>query len=234
MNLASPAIAEVSFIILAALVFYAGSKRYGALRTGVFLAGALLWTALLENFAVLNGGYTYYAYSGLIYPGYPGYLFWVGTVPLWILLGWFVFAMSAYVLFHDVLLSNRSTVVQATAAGLFALNIDLMMDPAATGNNLWVWLAGSFRTLGIPLFNYIGWFILIFLYYVIVSTTLFDTPPMAVLGRAEERLFGRLDAARPGPDLRRFVFRVVVLEVLVIAFLYYLSNFLDFIAHSVL
>lgn len=233
-NAASPLVAEAVFVLLAVAVFYASSKRYGAYRTGVFLGGAILWTAFLENFAVLNGGYTYYSYEGQLFPGFPGYLFWVGTVPLWILLGWFVFSMSGYVIFHDILLRGRSTLVQATAAGLFAVDIDLMMDPAAYGNGLWVWLAGSFPFLGIPLFNFIGWFLLIFLYFAIAKNTIFTNGRLPGLGWLEERLFGEPHPDAPAPDLRRFILRTVVIELLVIAFLYSLSNFLDYLARSVL
>ena len=229
-SVAAPILAELGFIVLAVVMFYAGTKRYGAYRTGLFLAGAILWTAILENFAVLQGGYTYYSYADQLLLHYPGYLFWVGTVPLWILLGWFVFAMAAYIIFSDLLLPNRRIVVQAAAAGLFALNIDLMMDPAAVANNLWVWLSGSFRLLTVPLFNWVGWFLLIFFYYIIAQKTIFSNQPMPVLSEVETRIFGGGRMEGGDPDLRRFAFRVVVVEVFVIVVLYSLSSFLDFLA----
>jgi len=49
LNVASPAIAELGFVVLAVLVFYAGRKRFGTLRTSVFFAGSILWTGPLRE-----------------------------------------------------------------------------------------------------------------------------------------------------------------------------------------
>ncbi|MGI0090127.1 MAG: hypothetical protein ACREBS_00315 [Nitrososphaerales archaeon] len=87
MTVVIPVISELGFVIVAAVVFYGASKRYGTQKAGIFLAGSVLWTASLENFAVLRGAYTYYSYAGQLYQGYPGYLMWVGLVPLWVVLG---------------------------------------------------------------------------------------------------------------------------------------------------
>jgi uncharacterized membrane protein len=220
-----PVFAEFAFIFIAAAVFYAGSKRYGPYKTGIFLLGSVLWTAPLENFAVLKGAYTYYTYAGILLPHYPGYLFWVGFVPLWIVLGWFVFAMSGFLLFHNVVLPHKRALFQAVASGLFALNIDLMMDPIASSNGLWVWTTNIMDILGIPLFNYVGWFMLIFLYDLIAEHTIFNAKPMRVIGGLERLLFRKPRPAE-GPDLGRFVYRTIVLEIFLIVFLTVLNDVL--------
>jgi uncharacterized membrane protein len=229
-NLASPVVAELGTILLAAALFYVASKRYGAIKTSVFLAGAVLWTALLENLSVVAGEYTYYNYSNQLFPQYPGYLFWVGAVPLWILLGWFVIVMSGYIIFHDILLPRRRGLVQAAASGLFALNVDLMLDPSASANGLWVWLTGSFRLLGVPVINFFGWFLLVFCYYFIAQNTIFNSRPLIFLGRVERSIFGGVESDGGRPDLRRFIFRIIVLELVVFAVLFYFSAFLDYLA----
>lgn len=229
-SLAAPVVAELGTIALAAVVFYAAGKRYGTFKAGVFLAGAIVWTAIIENLSAIAGEYTYYHYSNLLAPQYPGYLFWVGEVPLWILLGWFVLAMSGFVIFHEVLLPDRSAVIQAAASGLLAVNVDLMLDPAASSNGLWVWLSGSFLYLGVPLINFLGWFLLIFFYDIIAQHTIFNNRPLPVLDSFEEAIFGRAGEGGGGPDLRRFLFRIVVIEVLIFVALYSLSGLLDAVA----
>jgi uncharacterized membrane protein len=225
MNAYLPVFAEFAFIFIAAAVFYAGSKRYGPYKTGIFLLGSVLWTAPLENFAVLKGAYTYYTYAGLLLPHYPGYLFWVGFVPLWIVLGWFVFAMSGFLIFHNLVLPYKRAVFQAAASGLFALNIDLMMDPIASSNGLWVWTTNIIDIVGIPLFNYVGWFMLIFLYDLIAEHTIFNNKPMRLFGGLERVAFRKPNIGE-GPDLRRFVLRTVLLEIFLIVFLTLLNDVL--------
>jgi uncharacterized membrane protein len=224
-NVAIPVFAEFAFIFIAATVFYAGTKRYGAFKTSIFLLGSVLWTAPLENFAVLKGAYTYYSYAGILLPHYPGYLFWVGFVPLWIVLGWFVFAMSGFLIFHNVVLPGRRALYQAAASGLFALNIDLMMDPIASSNGLWVWTTNIMDILRIPLFNYVGWFMLIFFYDLIAEHTIFNNKPLRIVGRLE-RVLLRKDKGGEGPNLGRFVFRIIVLEIFLIVFLTVLNDVL--------
>jgi len=210
-------------IAIALLVFYAGSRAYGPHKTWVFLAGAILWTAPLENFAAAQHGYTYYGYAGAFLQGYPGYLFWVGLVPFWILLGWFVIALSCYVISHEVLLRGRRALVQAAFSGLLALNIDLLMDPIASANRLWIWTAGSFPFLGVPLFNFAGWFMLIFFFDLISNHTIFRNAPMRVVSGAERYL---PKPRSDGPiDLRRLATRILLLEGFVIVALWVLANY---------
>lgn len=234
LNTLSPVIAELGFAILAAFVFLAGCKRFGRLRTSVFFLGSILWTGPLENFAVLRGAYTYYGYANLVYPHYPGYLMWLGVLPFWIVLGWFVFAMSGFLIFHDVLLTKKRALFQAGASGLFAVNIDLMMDPIASSNSLWIWLTGSFKLFGVPLFNFVGWFLLIFIYDLIAQHTIFHSRPMRGLSRLERLLFRHPQPTDDRIDGKRLVFRIVAMETVVIIFLTLLTTFIDYIAYNVL
>ena len=233
LNLASPAVAELSFVALAVVVFWAGARTFGRTRAAVFLLGSVLWTAPVENFAVLRGAYTYYGYAGKILPNYPGYLMWVGLVPFWVVLGWFVFAMSGFLIFHGVLLTKRRALLQAAASGIFAVNIDLMMDPVASSNALWVWLTASFKVVGTPLFNLVGWFLLIFFYDLIARHTIMDSKPMPGLSRVEALVFRPRAGPGSGIDSRRLVFRILVLETVVIVLLALLTPFIDYLAFTV-
>ena len=229
-SFAPPVIAELGTIVLACVLVYAAGKRFGYVKTIIFLGGAILWTALIENLSVVAGEYTYYDFANKLIQGYPGYLFWVGAVPLWVLLGWFVLAMSGFVIFHEILLPQRRALFQAAASALLAVNVDLMLDPAASANSLWVWLSGYYRYLGVPVVNFLGWFLLIFFYDIIAGHTIFRSSPLPVLSRIERAVFGELNEGSPVPDLRRFAFRLVVLEILIFGALYYFAGFLDFIA----
>ncbi|HVB12608.1 MAG TPA: carotenoid biosynthesis protein [Nitrososphaerales archaeon] len=228
MTIAIPIFAELAFVFIAAAVFYAGTRRYGAFKTGIFLAGSVLWTAPLENFAVIKGAYTYYSYAGVLLPNYPGYLMWVGLVPLWIVLGWFVFAMSGFLIFHNVVLPGRRALFQAAASGLFALNIDLMMDPIASSNGLWIWTQNIVDILGVPLFNFVGWFLLIFFYDLIAEHTIFNNKPLKVVSKLEV-LIPLKYRGGGGPNPRLFVFRVIILEIFLIVFLTVLNDVLSVI-----
>lgn len=227
---AIPIIAELAFVLIAASVYYAGVMKFGLYKTSIFLLGSVLWSAPLENFAVLKGAYTYYHYAGVLLPNYPGYLMWVGLVPLWIVLGWFTFAMSGYLIFHGVAFPAKRALIQATASGLFALNIDFIMDPIASSNGLWVWTANIGDILGVPLFNFIGWFLLIFFYDIIAEHTIFNDKPFKVFETIERIISRKKQIPGEGPNLGRFVFRVIILETFLIVFLTLLNDVLTAIA----
>jgi uncharacterized membrane protein len=59
--------------------------------------------------------------------------------------------------------------------GLLAMNLDLMVDPSAVRNLWWAWPQAetlatqqtTFWILGIPVTNFIGWFLLIFFFAIL-------------------------------------------------------------------
>jgi len=208
-----PVGAELGTIVIAFVVAFAGVKAYGKERAAYFLAGSVLWTSIIENLGVIDKSYTYYTYAGLFGPNYSGYLFWVGQVPLWIELGWVVVALSLFVLIHEVLLPGRSPFLQAAVAGLFAVNIDLLIDPVAVANNLWMWINPSVYMLGVPAYNFAGWFCLIFFYDLLFNYTILQNKPVAVLGRIEG-LFLR-DRYTSNAKTARFAFRLIVTILMV-------------------
>lgn len=209
-----PVGAELGTVIIASLAAYAGVKSYGKSQAAYFLAGSVLWTSIIENLGVIDHSYTYYTYAGLFGAHYSGYLFWVGQVPLWIELGWVIVAISLFILFHEVILPGRSAILQAAAAGLFAVNIDLLIDPVAVANNLWQWINPSIYVLGVPVYNWVGWFCLIFFYDLLFNYTVLQSKPVPLLGRIEG--FFLRDRYVGGAMPIRFAFRLVV-TILVVA-----------------
>jgi len=121
---------------------------------------------LEENFWIIighaSGQDTYY------FNPYNYYL-WFGTVPLSVCIGWFFIAYGM-VFIISKLLPTRGIFTRATLGGLLAMNLDLMIDPIAVRNVWWVWpqaTDATFWILGIPFTNFVGWFLLIFLFAIL-------------------------------------------------------------------
>src|SRR5215831_21273644 len=124
---AYPLLVELGFYAIFVGSVYATLQRFGSRVTQMLLIGATLWSAFIENFIVLNGGYDYYSYAT---KNFPGYIAWVGVVPLWIILGWFSMTALSYIL-TDTILPGRSTYIRSLFAASISLNIDLLLDPVA-------------------------------------------------------------------------------------------------------
>ena len=225
-----PVGAETGTIMIAFIAAFAGVKVYGKERAAYFLAGSVLWTSIIENLGVIDKSYTYYTYAGIFNSHYAGYLFWVGQVPLWIELGWVIVAISLFIFFHEVLLPGRSPLLQAACAGLFAVNIDLVIDPVAVANNLWQWINPSVYILGVPIYNFVGWFCLIFFYDLLFNYTILQSKPVAILGRIEG-IFLK-ESYTSNSKSARFAFRLVVTILAVAILLTIIANVLMAIAKS--
>lgn|SRR5487761_425515 len=220
MVILTPIIAEFGAILVAGLVLYAAVKRYGR-RTGlIIIICSIIWTTPIETLGVSGGDYTYLAYSGVLTPGYPGYLFWVGIVPLWVTLGWFIVSLSSFMIFHDILCRKRRALVSALLAGLLAVNVDLMIDPVASSNKLWVWIQPGLNLFGVPLYNFTGWFLMIFFFDLIIWHTITGVHPIKPLSFIENKLFSFKDKLPSKTNLRQWTkllaVRMVLFEIIVI------------------
>lgn len=158
-------------ILLAVLCFYHGYKTFGWWKTTLFLIGSFLFTSLEENVWILIG---YYSGTPTYYFSPEGYYLWFGVCPFSVALGWFFIAYSM-VYIASKLFKNNSVYTRATIGGLLAMNLDLMIDPIAVRNLWWAWPQAAtpeaqqttFWILGIPVTNFIGWFLLIFLFAIL-------------------------------------------------------------------
>lgn len=212
-------IAELGAFLIAGFVFYGLKLRYGLTVALFFLLGSIVWTTPLETLGISTGSYTYSAFAGSLYAGYPGYFVWIGIVPLWIEMGWFIVSASSFMIFHDVLLPKSRTVAVAVVAGLFAVNLDLLIDPVASSNKMWEWLGPSLNIIGIPLYNYVGWFLMIFLYDIIIWNTIITFKQIKILSAIEKRLFSIKDTVSSvslGKRATGFLFRMLVFEIVAI------------------
>jgi uncharacterized membrane protein len=231
MNIATPIIAEFGTILLTVAIAYAGVKTYGKEKTIFFLLGAVLWSGLLENLSVLQGSYNYYAYKGMLGSWFQGYFFWLGLAPLWIELAWGVVALSLFIIIREVLLPGKSPVVQAALAGLLAVNMDFIIDPIAVASRLWDWLVPSIYVLGVPLHNWVGWFMVVFFYYLIFDYTILDSRPIFILGRIERYFLPTRSSL--GVKTARFAFRIIVINFFVIIVLTIMEDGLAMLSHVV-
>lgn len=150
------------------------------MATGVAFAGVVLgyiwWrfgAADMLAFAILSGGFTAimdllsaFAAKNYVYPG---------QSPLWvtafIFCGWIGMCGSSLLIAEGILcrrgediLTGRGMWWQAPLlTAMIAVVTDLFMDPVAVAAGYWVWLKEANLYFGIPLLNFVGWFVLMLL-----------------------------------------------------------------------
>lgn len=215
-------LADLVPVLLAGLCFLHAWRRLGPYLAVMFLAGSFFFTGLEENVWVFIGRYmhllaqaspelgsgagTYYFTRGF---------FWWFEIPAYICLGWF-FIAYACVHVSNLLLRGRGIAARAALGGFLAMNFDLWLDPVQVHPawRSWVWLTNEpVRVLSIPLTNFAGWFLLIFLFAL-----------------AFDRLPGMLERLGPARAARRFFLALAGLEAALLAgFLAYGALALKFI-----
>jgi hypothetical protein len=84
--------------------------------------------------------------------------------------------------------------------------------------------------LGVPIYNWAGWFCLIFFYDLLFNYTILQNKPVVILGRVEG-LFLK-DRYTSGAKSARFAFRLVVTILAVAVFLTIVSNALIAVAKA--
>lgn len=172
----SQIIYESLVYILAAICIYHGFKTFGRWKTLLFFFGSFFYTGFEENIMIISGK----IFSDPVIPGFPetyafnytNYTLWILAVPLVVYVAWFVVAYSAV---HIATYIFKSGIVkQAALGGLIAMEMDMMIDPIAVRYSWWGWFAGEHDAIwilgqpgydfGIPISNFLGWFLLIFLF----------------------------------------------------------------------
>jgi putative membrane protein len=137
-----------------------GSQNLGWKRTLLLLLLTFSVSLLFECLGVLTG----MVYGPYHYTDKLGYKF-LGLVPLLIPVAWFMVTYPSYVIANRVVPSIKSSWVWRLAvAGVGAVVMtawDLVMDPMMVAGDHWVWeQAGAY--FGIPLHNYLGWWLTTF------------------------------------------------------------------------
>lgn len=171
-NLLAQFLGDLFTILLSVLCFVHGRRHYGFWMASCFLIGSFAFTGIEESLWILSGRF----FGGTVHNPlgetfYGTYWFtrgglWFIETPIIACLGWFFIAYSC-VLTAGKVFPKMNLWGRATIGGLIAMGIDLWQDPVQTAPEImsWVWAKGDFFLLfGIPHYNFLGWFLLIFLF----------------------------------------------------------------------
>ncbi|MHA2390406.1 MAG: carotenoid biosynthesis protein [Promethearchaeota archaeon] len=158
-------------IILSSILIYHGIKTQGKFKTICFFYGSIIFSGLEECMWILTGRFNILPFETYFFTR--GGL-WFIEIPLSVCLVWFIFAWSC-VYVAEIIFPNKKYVFHAFIAGIFAVSLDLFIDPMMVNlgvtsmfpdsEGMWVWLSDPseiFSIFSIPFFNFLGWFFVIF------------------------------------------------------------------------
>jgi hypothetical protein len=174
-DLPAQAAADFFTLLLSWICFLHARRHYGFWMASCFLIGSFVFTGLEETLWILSGRFFGgMASNPLCETVYGTYWFtrgacWFLETPITACLGWFFIAYSC-VLTAGKVFPRMRLLGRATVGGLIAMGIDLWMDPIQTAPEImaWVWGRGDVLLLfGIPHYNFLGWFLLIFLFAIL-------------------------------------------------------------------
>lgn len=149
----------ITGIALSLLVLAFFLWRFGLARTLVFIVVAGVFPATMDfvsSFVVSN-----YEYPGQSRP-------WVFT---YIFFGWIAVCGTSLFVAEGILARDNEDILTAPhlrwqaplATAIIAVFLDLFIDPIAVAAGYWVWFAPANLYYEIPLLNFVGWFVLMFL-----------------------------------------------------------------------
>jgi uncharacterized membrane protein len=157
----------VALDVFSALAFAVvhGARHYGARGVGVFIAVCLIVGNVVENIGVMTGfPFGRYYFADLMGPK----LF---NVPILLGCAYIGMAYVSFILARiilgrvDVPRAGARAVALPLAAGFIMVAWDLAQDPVwATVLHGWVWRDGG-PWFGVPVSNYFGWYLTVFLIY---------------------------------------------------------------------
>jgi putative membrane protein len=127
-------------------------RRWGGRRSGIAAATTAAATTAVERIGTATGvPFGRYAYTHALRPQ-------IARVPAIVPLAWFALGLPARETAHAAL-GDRSTPAARIVLGSATLTAwDLFLDPQMVGEGYWAWARrGVYR--GIPLSNYLGWFV---------------------------------------------------------------------------
>jgi len=167
-------ITDVGSLVGAILIFYHSYHKYDLWRSILFLTGSFVFTGLEEAMWILLGRF------GITFPTYffsRGGL-WFFEVPFYTCIGWYIVAYTCVFLAEKLVPNPRRYLAHAAIGAFLAMDLDLWTDPVMvnlwrvsaipTNTGMWKWLMTDTLTIfGIPLMNFLGWFLVIFLFAIL-------------------------------------------------------------------
>jgi hypothetical protein len=174
-NMPAQFASDLFTILMGWICFLHARRHFGFWMASCFLIGSFVFTGLEETLWILSGRF----FGGMVSnplgeTAYGTYWFtrggcWFLETPIVACLGWFFIAYSC-VLTAGKVFPGMSLLGRAAVGGLIAVGIDMWMDPIQTAPEImaWVWGHGDVLLLfGIPHYNFLGWFLLIFLFAIL-------------------------------------------------------------------
>ena len=167
----------LTLLAMAFALLHAG-ERMGWKRAALLLLLAFGVSLLFESVGVATG----LVYGPYHYTDKLGVKF-LGLVPLLIPAAWFMMIYPGWVIATRLLPSGRPTwawrLSVAALGGVVVTAWDLAMDPLMVHGEHWVWeVAGGY--FGVPLQNYWGWWVTLFVIYLLFSFISLETPSPVV------------------------------------------------------
>ncbi len=146
------ALSSAVVVSLAATTAANAGARWGTARALTALGAVGVTTTVIERIGTATGvPFGRYEYTGALRPQ-------IGRVPAIVPLAWFAMAVPAREVAHAAV-GPRSRRRSRVVVGAVALTAwDLFLDPQMVGEGYWLW-ARRGRYRGIPLGNYVGWFV---------------------------------------------------------------------------
>jgi bisanhydrobacterioruberin hydratase len=159
------AIVSSIFVVLFALPSYHAVNKAQGWKHGLLILGALGFYALLIESSAIHTGFPYgdFIYNDLLGEKVFGLTPWTVAFawpPILLLSYWFARSCTRTVLLRKTLKTSALTAV-------FAMAVDLVLDPAAVHLGFWNWREPGFF-YGVPLINFLGWLLSCFIGAVIL------------------------------------------------------------------
>lgn len=163
-----------------------GWQILGWKRTLVLLLLTFTISLLFESVGVATGWvYGHYHYTDKLGPKF------LGLVPLLIPMAWFMMTYPSFILAQYLVPDMKNTWTwRSSVAGLGAVIMtawDLAMDPMMVNGGHWVWEQGG-AYFGIPLQNFWGWWLTIFITFWLFLTISGFSPASVLSGDRFNRL----------------------------------------------
>jgi len=155
-------ITDIVSMLLGLICFLHCRKTFGFWMASCFLLGSFVYTGLEESMWILIG--RYFIPNGTYWFTKGG--FWFFETPFIACIGWFYIAYSCLLVAGKVF-PKMSIGWRSLIGGLIAMGIDLWTDPIVTSPEIisWVWTSADVLNIfGVPHTNFIGWFLLIFVF----------------------------------------------------------------------
>ncbi|WP_372357091.1 carotenoid biosynthesis protein [Xanthomonas sp. NCPPB 3443] len=164
--LKTPTISGIVIILFGtSFAFLHGVPRYGWKGMLIFVALSLGISFALENLSVLTGfpfGHYHYTNTGPRVFNVP-----IIVGPIYFSMGYLSWSVAnAALSLADTRLSSTREILALPIAAAFAMvQWDVVMDPLqSTYAHEWIWHNGG-GYFGVPLANYLGWFVTVWLFY---------------------------------------------------------------------